>query len=546
MPTALELLREDRIEELWQKCCGFIDLSMEQFMAIQHERLLEQIETLKKCELGNKLIGGANPRTVEEFRQRVPLTTYADYIPYLSEKMDDTLPGKPIMWNRTSGRSDEYSFKWVPTTRRMYEELGDTFLSLLVFASCRDRGDIVLEEHDKFLYGLAPPPYASGFWGRRAEEEGIFKFLPHPDVADKMEFRERMEAGFKLGMSEGIDMMAAIASVLVAVGERFGQGGGLNRLIPVLKQPKILMRLVKAMLKSKMARRHLLPKDIWSLKGLVSAGTDSYVYREKIKEMWGRYPLDVYGATETVLIAAQTWDYGSMTFFPYFSFLEFIPEKEHAKWAKDTKYQPQILQLDEVMAGERYIVVATNFLGGSFVRYVLGDVLTITSLRNDKLNINQPQATFYGRADDIIDFEAFSHAFFTEKIVWQAIANSGFNYVDWVVRKEVIQETPMLHLYVEPKEADFNDEAGLTSLLHEELKRLNPDYDDLERFFGLKPLKVTLLRGGAFEEYMAKKREAGADLAHLKPPHMKPSDSIIEALGAKSQMAPTPSPMSLT
>ena len=117
-----ELLREGRYEEVWQKCCGFIDLYLEDFMAIQRRLLLEQIELLNNCELGRTVMRGAAPTTVEEFRKQVPLTTYADYAPYLLEKREDVLPAKPLLWQHTSGRSGEYPHKWIPVTDRQYEE----------------------------------------------------------------------------------------------------------------------------------------------------------------------------------------------------------------------------------------------------------------------------------------------------------------------------------------------------------------------------------------------------------------------------------------
>jgi len=40
---------------------------------------------LKGCELGRKVMRGAMPETVEEFREQVPLTIYGDYLPELSE-----------------------------------------------------------------------------------------------------------------------------------------------------------------------------------------------------------------------------------------------------------------------------------------------------------------------------------------------------------------------------------------------------------------------------------------------------------------------------
>src|SRR4030042_6813827 len=39
----LELLRQGRREELWQMCCGFIDLSLGQFMALQKRVLLGHV-----------------------------------------------------------------------------------------------------------------------------------------------------------------------------------------------------------------------------------------------------------------------------------------------------------------------------------------------------------------------------------------------------------------------------------------------------------------------------------------------------------------------
>jgi len=51
-------------------------------MDIQHELLLEQIGLLAKSKLGMKLLQGAKPRTIDEFREIAPLTTYSDYMPY--------------------------------------------------------------------------------------------------------------------------------------------------------------------------------------------------------------------------------------------------------------------------------------------------------------------------------------------------------------------------------------------------------------------------------------------------------------------------------
>jgi hypothetical protein len=527
MPSVVELLREGKTKSLWQRCCGFIDLSMEQFMNIQNELLAEQIELLKRCELGKKVMRGAEPRSLEEFREQVPITTYANYIPYLLEKREDVLPERPMFWQRTSGRSGEYPFKWVPFTERQWNDLGDALIAILIFSSAKEREDVILEEHDKILYGAAPPPYVSGSYFRRLAEINIFDILPPIDEAEKMGFEQRIEQGFKMGLSEGMDVMFAIPGVLVAIGERFGQGGGLKRAAAVLTKPKTLPRMLKAVIKSKLAHRPLLPKDIWPLKGLIAGGSDNAIYRERIKELWGRYPLDAYGSAECVIIAIQTWDYEGMTFFPHFNFLEFMPQGEWQKWLADPIYQPALFTLDEVQEGESYAVVSTSLRGGPFVRYLVGDVIKITSLRNEKLNINIPQMVFDSRMDGIVDIAGFTRL--TEKVVWQAIENSGLPYQDWVVRKEA-GEKPVLHLYIEPKQGVKITDDEATALVHEQLKKLDSDYADLETMLSLKPLKVTILPTGAFQAYISGQRAAGADLAHLKPPHVNPSETAIDKL----------------
>ncbi|MFC1870357.1 GH3 auxin-responsive promoter family protein [Chloroflexota bacterium] len=528
MSSALDLLKQGRKQDLWQRCCGFIDLSLEEFMVIQKRLLLEQIELLKNCELGRKVMRGAMPRTMEEFRAQVPLTTYADYAPYLPEKREDVLPLPPIIWQRTSGRSSQYSYKWVPVTKRLAEEMAPTFLAIMIFATCKERGELAFKENEKFLYLLAPPPYASGSWARWGAQEFPFTFMPPLDEAEDIPFEERIQQGFKLAFKEGTAIIFGISSILVAVGRQFSQGRNLKdiNILSLLSEPGVLLRLSRALLKSKLARRPMLPRDVWSLKGLIAGGTDTAVYREKIKDMWGRYPLDLYGCTESLILAMQTWDYQGMTFVPYFSFFEFIPEDEHLRAKADPSYQPSTVLLNEVMAGQNYEIVCTNFHGGPFTRYRLGDIIRITSLRNEKLNIDIPQMIFYSRADDVIDF---TYTSFTEKSIWQAIENSGLDYIDWVARKE-IGEKPILHIYLETKEDKNGREEELTAAIDQQLGILQEDYSHLEKEFGFKPFKLTLLPCGAFQEYIARQRAAGAELAHLKPPRINPSDIVIKTL----------------
>jgi len=287
MSTSRELIHQRKNNEIWQKYCGFIDFSVDEFVETQSHLLLEQLRLLQDCELGHKLLWGMKPSSVDEFRQKVPLTTYRDYLPYLLEKREDVLPEKPILWQRTSGKSGEYPCKWVPVTERLYREVGFYVVAMLAFSSAKRRGQFVIRDHDKLLYGLAPPPYASGAMGGLLDDEFNFDVMPPKAKAEQMDFIERIREGYSLALMEGLDIVFSISSIMVAIGEQFSQGTSTS-LSSMRSRPRAAPRLAKALVKSKLAGRPPLPRDIWNLKSLLTAGMDTSILREKLKHYWFR------------------------------------------------------------------------------------------------------------------------------------------------------------------------------------------------------------------------------------------------------------------
>ena len=87
-----EKLSKDSPKEIWQEYCGFLDLSMEEYMQIQKSLLIEQIKLLSDSKLGKRLLKNTIPQSVDEFRRAVPLTRYEDYADTLLLKREDDLP----------------------------------------------------------------------------------------------------------------------------------------------------------------------------------------------------------------------------------------------------------------------------------------------------------------------------------------------------------------------------------------------------------------------------------------------------------------------
>ena len=70
----------------------------------------------------------------------------------------------------------------------------------------------------------------------------------------------------------------------------------------------------------------------------------------------------------------------------------------------------------------------------------------------------------------------------------------------------------------------------LTALIRSGLKQVSSDFTDLEYMLGSDHLQVTRLANNSFMRYMEDRRRAGSDLAHVKPPHMQPSEEVMNRL----------------
>jgi len=512
-------------EKIWLKYCGFLDLSLEDFMLIQKNLLMEQIDMVAASQIGQQILHGQKPHSIEEFCRMVPFTTYPDYEPFTSQKDDAAMPAKPVIWSHTSGRTG--FIKWAPYSLDKLTRIADDTIAAFILSAATRKGEVHVHEGVKVVLNLPPVPYTTGIMAVVSAQRIAFQAIPPLDVAEKMEFQDRIELGFKTALRTGVDFAASIAVVLEKIGEGFEQlGKSKNRQLTSM-HPAVAARILMALIKAKLARRSMLPRDLWHVKGLVCGGTDTAIYRDQIAHYWGVQPLDVYVATETGFIAMQGWDKEGMTFVPFSNFYEFIPENESMKSRLDPRYQPRTVLMDQLEAGKIYELVVTNFHGGPFMRYRIGDMIKITALKDEKTGVNLPQMTFASRADDLIDISGFARL--DEKTIWRAIQNSELPYEDWSARKEHVGEKSMLHIYIELRKEGVTPEE-IIQRIDKQLIALDQDYNDLRNITHLEPLMITLLKRGTFSEYMKGKQAAGFDIAHLKPPHMNAPDAIIDEL----------------
>jgi hypothetical protein len=395
------LMVKSENDRMWRKYCGFLELSVKEFMSIQESLLLQQAEKAAACPLGKKLIGGRAPASVEEYRHLVPLTTYEDYLPELDTGNEAALPGEPHVWVSTSGSGG--ICRRVPYTLEAYERALDNLMSVFILACSRQKGLSTLMEDDRVLYNVAPAPYLSGLLAAGANHVFNLRSVMPPDLHDSVDFREKMTRGFQMSLRNGVDIMIAMTSVLVKTGKEFNRMSGKSGLSGHLAHPGELYRIVRGYLQSRLENRKMLPKDLWPVKALIGWGIDTDIYRDLVHEYWGAYPYEFHACTEAGIIAVQSWTRRGMTFIPHSNFYEFIPEAEWLKSRYDVFYQPRTVLMDELNADERYELVITSYYGMSFMRYRLGHLVRITALRDDEAGIELPQMVFESRGDDLMD-----------------------------------------------------------------------------------------------------------------------------------------------
>ena len=521
-------LDRQEYDEVWSQYCGFLDLSMEEYMAIQRRLMTEQIQLWSGCMLGQSILKGKKPATIEEFRRMVPLTSYEDYADILLRKNASMLPDNPVIWIQTTWEGGRHPIKLAPYTRSMLDTFRDNVVACLILSTSRKKGSFNVDKTDKVLYGLAPLPYATGLFPLALNEAIDIKFLPAVKDAVNMSFSERNKLGFKMAMQQDVEYFFGLGSVAYAVSQSLSQMGGKAKLKPadLLKfRPDMLLRIARAKSRCKKENRPLKPKDLFHLKGFMVAGTDNRCYKDDLEELWGVRPMELFAGTEPSIIGTETWTRNGMYFFPDTCFYEFLPIADTIRLMDEPDYTPRTYLMDEVVPGEIYEIVLTVLKGGAFARYRVGDTYRCVGLSSREDGTSIPRFEYVDRVPAIIDIAGFTRI--SEQGIQNVMDLSGLPVVGWVALKEYTAENrPYFHLYVEVEKSEFLNRAVNTQVLRDLLttyfKYTDQDYRDLKKILGMDPLKVTILRSGSFAEYCA---------AHRRPPrHMNPDNYAMEAL----------------
>ncbi len=519
-------------KNLWAQYCGFLDFSMHKFMTVQERLLMEQLVLLSRTGLGKRFFAEKAPRSIDEFRATVPLTTYSDYSAMLASKRDDLLPEKPSVWIRTAWEGGNHPVRYAPYTPSMLESYRNNLIASMVLSTSTGRGKTALRPRDSILCGMPPLPYETGLLPHIFEGHLDLNFLPPMYAHESMSVADAAELGLRLGLKNGIDLFFGMASFACRLGDSFSlaeQKGGASphgEQRPQSEEERREVdgissrgaaRMLRAIARAKAEKRKVKPADAFSLKGLVIAGTDSAVYKEKIRDQWGITPHEVSGGAEATIVGTETWAHNGLVFFPDSNFYEFIPEADMLKNAEDPEFVPRTVLMNEIRSGENYELVLTTLHGGAFVRYRLGDMYKCLKEKDRENGIDLPLLQYLDRVPNVIDIAGFTRI--TAETIDEALALSKLQVSRYFAIKEHdSQKRPFMHIYIEMDEDAVYSTASTANNIREQLsvyfKYLECEYGDLQQFFGRDPLVVDILPSGCIDEY---ENATGKSLRKVNP-----------------------------
>ncbi len=531
------LLNAKRKDEIWQKYCGFLDLSVSEFMDIQNSLLLEQLQLFENSELGRSIFKNKHPKTVAEFRKMIPLTEYDDYADILLSKEVSKLPAKPVVWIETTWEGGRAPVKVAPYTAAMVENYKEACLACIILASSKAKGEFDLKVGMNFLNGMAPLPYLTGLLPDVLEGEYTVNYFPPIKEGLAMSFGQRNKEGFKMGLKQGLDLFYGLSSVIVRMSEQFVEGSGSTKTSLSGFKVSQLAKYAVAKIRSKIDGRPVYPKDVFNLKGFVCIGTDTLHFKQKIEDYWGIRPLEVFGGTEVTCIAIESWIKDGLVLLPNMCFYEFMPMSEFYKNLENPSYVPKTYTLDEIKEDEYYELVVTNFKGGAFVRYRVGDIFKCEPNTKKTDGVKLPHFRYIDRIDPVIDLAGFTRI--TEATIAQAITMSHLHITSWFALKRYdSQHRPYINLTIElnhpQNDPGFDDAVLIKEQLEIYFKYIDGDYANLHKMLGIEPLQVTIIPYGTIDRYL---KTISHPLQKVNPNHYDVVEIMKLAYGTKGDRA---------
>ncbi len=242
-------------------------------------------------------------------------------------------------------------------------------------------------------------------------------------------------------------------------------------------------------------------------------GSNLKVYVEKLRRSVGDIPIHNmgYAAAEGFFAMPTELNVHDSVLIPYGIFFEFIPVNDDVEDESDSE-NPKTLLLDEVEVGKKYELVVTNSSG--LYRYRMEDIVQVTRMHN-----NTPVIEFLYRknlsmnvANEKTTTAMVDHA------AKKTFERTGMEFVGYSFYPDFSSNPPRYCLLTEVK-GDVTEEKRqeMIDVLDEELKEVNEKFYKYRRWGMLNRPEILILKPGTYWDYRESLRAQGVVLNQIKP-----------------------------
>ncbi len=533
-----------------------IDHTSKDPLKAQKKVLKKIISRNKNCELGKKLglgsIDLSNPNFIDEYRAKVPLSTYADYEPYVDRMMNNGEKGLMYKGINVQYASSSGS---VGKPKMLPKGINDLWKMQCIGFSCTDAVAHRYFKKKGQKFGAQMGPLAVNLSGHKTADNKmsngaaqiplrllkpmlpLFVTSPEgllfPDLNDKFD-TSYLHLRFCLE-DESVSYLGSIVVTLLT--QMFDylednwemlcddiEKGIINPNIdctdefrkkyakkfkPNPKRAAFLRQEFSKGFDDPIGPR-IWPKLQWAY-GMMGANLSVYV--EKLRRHIGPdIPIHNmgYGAAEGFLGCPTELDVSDYILIPYSVFFEFLPVNDGEEKADDNQ---KTLLLHELEVGKDYEVIVSNFSG--LYRYKMEDVVRITRMYN-----NTPEAELMFRQNLLMNVA--NEKTTTEMIaaaVEEVCQNTGLDYQGFSFYPDFSTKPPRYTMLMEAKDGVPSEEtrqAAIEALDHA-MDGINEKYYKYRRWGMLGVPEVLFLQPKTYVDYNAYLAGKGVVLNQIKP-----------------------------
>lgn len=479
-----------------------IEAWMQHPIPAQREVLQDLVTAGQYTEIGRKYDFSKLFNT-KTFKQAVPIHEYEDLKPYVERIMageQNILWNTPINWFAKSSGTTTDKSKFIPVSNESlvdghYKAAKDV---LSLYYNHHPASDLLTGKglviggshtvsslHDEAFFGdlSAVLMQNTPFWGNWIR-------TPELKIALMDEWESKIEMLANTTMHENVTSVSGVPTWTLVLFQRILELTGKQNM-----------------------------KEVWpSLELYMHGGVSFLPYREQFKKLMGGEVnfLEMYNASEGFFAAQDLPGAdGMLLFLDHGIFYEFMPIEEYGK------EDPKTIGLKDVELDKQYAPVITT--NGGLWRYLIGDTISFTSLNPFRIKVCGRVKLFINAFGEELIIEN------AEKAVATACKGTDAVITDYTAGPVYFSEQSNgAHEWLIEFEKQPNCIHQFTSLLDEELKRQNSDYE-AKRYKEIalsKPL-VKVLPAGHFNKWLKNKNKLGGQ---HKVPRLSNDRKILEEI----------------